>query len=67
MAEQGARVSLPVLSESQVLNMARYSAAWDLLWEYLAWRREQGLEPPRERLNRWHAAWESLGGEPGAE
>lgn len=32
-----------------------------LQWEYLAWRRRMGFDPPAERLNRWHLAWDELG------
>jgi len=34
--------------------------AWELQFEYVRWRREHGLEPPRERLNRWYQAWDRI-------
>lgn len=35
--------------------------AWLLQFEYVAWRRDQGLEPDRTRLNLWELAMDRIG------
>ncbi len=52
---------LPILNDEQLRSLVRHPEAWELWWEYLGWRRRAGLEPPRERVNRWYAAWDTLG------
>lgn len=39
----------------------RYSEAWRLQFEYMAWRRAQGLEPGRTQLNLWELAMDQIG------
>lgn len=35
--------------------------AWRLQFEYVDWRISQGLEPPRNALNRWEQAMDEIG------
>ena len=61
------KIEARVLNEEQLRSMALHSRsengheAWALQFEYVRWRREQGLEPGAEELNRWHQAMEEIG------
>ncbi len=54
-------VRVPLLDEEQLRSLARYPDPWSLQFEYARFRREVGLDPASERLNRWLAAWDELG------
>jgi hypothetical protein len=57
------KLDAPVLREDQLRSMTLPGgqAAWALQFEYVRWRRERGLEPTAERLNRWLKAMEEIG------
>jgi hypothetical protein len=57
------KLDAPILMDEQLRSMALPGghAAWALQFEYVRWRREQGLEPTAERLNRWLQAMEEMG------
>jgi hypothetical protein len=57
------KISTRILNEEQLRSMALPGGheAWALQFEYIRWRRSQGLEPGAERLNRWQKAMEEIG------
>ncbi len=54
---------LPIFEPEQLAVFLEDGARpeWELQFEYVDWRISQGLEPPRNALNRWEQAMEEIG------
>ena len=54
---------MPIFTAAGIGELVRRGEweAFELQFEYVAWRRGQGLEPTAEQLNRFELAWDLLG------
>lgn len=54
-------VTIPVFTLETYAELQRRGElrATLLRFEYVAWRRSVGLEPPKQRINQWQQGWKS--------